>query len=244
MDGFICVYLHLNPITKEPFYIGIGNLKRPYVKFGRSNEWKNFVKTNGYEVSLYHENLKWEEAITLEKELISKYGRLDNNTGILLNKTSGGEGQQTHGVWSFEELEREALKYKTRSEFSLKNNGAYKSALRNKVLNIVCAHMPSHRKSYKLTQNKCHEIALRYDTKSELQYKQKSVYNKIIRMKWGELCFSHMRQKVDKEYCQTIALQFNKPMELSRMNKYIYNIILKNKWQEELFAHMTSKKTK
>lgn len=241
MEDFICVYIHVNPITKEPFYVGIGNSKRPYVKHGRSKEWKSYVKEHGYEIVMLKENLKWKEAILIEKELITKYGRVNVNTGTLLNKTCGGEGQQKYGVWSYEELEREALKYKTRSEFSEKSNGAYKAAMRNKKLNLICAHMPYDRNVFKLTKEKCHEIAMRYNTKSELQEKNKSVYNKIIRERWGELCFSHMRQQVDKEYCKKVASQFNHTSDLIRENKYIYNLILKNKWQGELLAHMTPK---
>lgn len=243
MEGFICIYVHLHPINKEPFYVGIGNLKRPYVKHGRSKEWKYFIKKHGYEIAILYENLIWEEAVKLEKELINKYGRLDNNTGILLNKSSGGEGQQKSEDWLFEEIEREALKYKTRSEFFNNSRGAYKSAARNKILNLVCSHMPYNRNNYKLTQDKCVEIALKYKTKAELQYKHKSVYNKIIRMKWGELCFSHMKQKIDKQYCKTIALKFSRPTDLMREHKYVYNTIIKNDWKEELFTHMSYIKT-
>lgn len=241
MENFICVYLHLNPDTKQPFYVGIGNIKRPYIKIGRSKEWKEYVQKYGCEISIFAENLSWADAIELEKAFIEKFGRVNIGTGILLNKTCGGEGQQKYGVWSLEELIREALKYKTRSEFCEKSNGAYKAAMRNKKLNIICAHMPYNRNVFKLTKEKCHEIAMRYNTKSELQEKNKSVYNKIVRERWGEVCFSHMKQKVDKEYCKNIANQFKHTSDLIRENKYIYNLITKNKWQGELFAHMTPK---
>ena len=36
--------------------------------------------------------MTWDEACTKEIEFIKLYGRKDNNTGILVNLTDGGEG--------------------------------------------------------------------------------------------------------------------------------------------------------
>jgi hypothetical protein len=70
-----------------PYYIGIGNCKRPYI--GK--------RSCGYpppkdRVIILHENLDWRKACKIEKELIAFYGRKDVGTGILRNMTDGGEG--------------------------------------------------------------------------------------------------------------------------------------------------------
>lgn len=86
------IYRHIKP-SGEVFYIGIGSRKdRAYSKHRRNNLWKNIVKKHGYRVELLSENISKEQAIELEMILISWYGRRDNNTGILVNMTNGGEG--------------------------------------------------------------------------------------------------------------------------------------------------------
>lgn len=87
------VYKHTRLDTNEIFYIGISvNSKRAYNKSQRNKIWKGIVSRAGYVVDIIYENLTWEEACEKEKELIKKYGRLDNNTGILANLTDGGDG--------------------------------------------------------------------------------------------------------------------------------------------------------
>lgn len=91
MNNF-CIYRHIRLDTNKVFYIGIGNSKRPYVKNTRSDFWKNITNKTKYEVQILKSNLTKEEAIELEKILISYYGRINNKTGILCNLTDGGEG--------------------------------------------------------------------------------------------------------------------------------------------------------
>jgi hypothetical protein len=52
------------------------------------------IRQEGFEpiVEKVHDNISNNVAITLEKELIAKYGRITNNTGTLCNFTDGGEG--------------------------------------------------------------------------------------------------------------------------------------------------------
>ena len=88
----ICVYQHIRLDTNEVFYIGIGNIKRPYIISNRNIHWKNIVNKVGYKIEILYENLTWEEACNIEINLIKHYGRLDLGTGILINFTNGGEG--------------------------------------------------------------------------------------------------------------------------------------------------------
>ena len=187
-----------------------------------------------------YNNLTWGEATNIEKELIVKIGRVDKGLGTLVNRTNGGEGIQRKDRWTFEEIKREALKHTRRSDFFDKVNGAYKAAVRIGVLEEVCSHIEScpGKNPFKLTKEKCWEIALQFDRQTDLIEAKKSVYNKIVRLGWGQECFSHMKQKIDKEYCKDIALRFDRRTDLMIFNKYIYRIIIKNNWGEELFSHM------
>lgn len=86
------LYVHKRMDNGEIFYVGIGNLRRPYVKYKRSSWWKNIVKIYGYEVEIIKENLSWEEACELEKFYIKKIGREDLGLGSLINMSDGGDG--------------------------------------------------------------------------------------------------------------------------------------------------------
>jgi hypothetical protein len=70
-----------------PYYIGKGKKGRAYSK----NHAINLPK-NDSRILILKENLSESAAHELEIYLISKYGRKDINTGILRNKTDGGEG--------------------------------------------------------------------------------------------------------------------------------------------------------
>lgn len=87
------VYQHKRNDTNEIFYIGIGKTeKRAYSKHGRNSHWINVVNKVGYSVEIITTCDSWEEACQIEQYLIKYYGRFDLNTGILVNKTDGGEG--------------------------------------------------------------------------------------------------------------------------------------------------------
>jgi hypothetical protein len=87
------IYQHKRLDTLEVFYIGIGKKSnRAYSKQRRNKYWNSIVNKVGYQVEIIQEVDTWEEACKIEIELISKYGRKDNNTGSLVNMTDGGEG--------------------------------------------------------------------------------------------------------------------------------------------------------
>lgn len=69
-----------------PYYIGKGKGRRAYAKHNVN------LPKNKERIILLQRNLTEEQSHNLEKELIAKYGRKDVGTGILHNKTDGGEG--------------------------------------------------------------------------------------------------------------------------------------------------------
>jgi hypothetical protein len=90
------VYRHIRKDNLQPFYIGIGKEKKRAYKTHKSNRnkhWINIYKKYGHIVEILTKDIGWEDACELEMFLISKYGRIDNKTGILVNMTNGGEGQ-------------------------------------------------------------------------------------------------------------------------------------------------------
>ena len=81
------VYLYLRE-DGTPYYVGKGKGRRAFSNKGRK---ENFPLDEN-KIVFHSKNLTEDEAFTLEKELIIKYGRKNNNTGILINLTNGGEG--------------------------------------------------------------------------------------------------------------------------------------------------------
>jgi hypothetical protein len=93
------VYSHTRIDTNQIFYIGVGtgrNYYRSREKERRNEHWNRIVNKTDYLINILFDNLSFEDACKKEIELISLYGRVNNNTGILCNQTDGGDG--TKGV--------------------------------------------------------------------------------------------------------------------------------------------------
>lgn len=100
------VYHLIDPKDGLPFYVGKGKGKRMFDHEKRvlrgnfpNNNGTLFYKirkilNNGNNViyTKISENLESKSALSLEVDEIKKYGRRDNNTGILCNMTDGGDG--------------------------------------------------------------------------------------------------------------------------------------------------------
>lgn len=86
------VYKHYRKDNNQLFYVGIGkDIKRAFSKRKRNDLWQNIINKYGYYVEIFAENISYQTAKNIEIDLIKKYGRLDNNTGILSNMTNGGD---------------------------------------------------------------------------------------------------------------------------------------------------------
>lgn len=91
------VYIHRrNDIENDYdniFYVGIGTKKRVFQTLSRNKFWKHIVNKHGFTGSIVKDDLTWEAACLMEKELIKFYGRKDLGLGNLCNLTDGGDGQ-------------------------------------------------------------------------------------------------------------------------------------------------------
>lgn len=95
MDKVFYVYAYLrdadSTVAKAgtPYYIGKGSGSRAYTK----NKNDSISKpVNPKNIVVLESNLTEIGAFALERRYIKWYGRLDNGTGILRNRTDGGEG--------------------------------------------------------------------------------------------------------------------------------------------------------
>lgn len=104
--------------------------------------------------------------------------------------------------WTLEKLTVEALKYKTRKEFSDNSHGAYCMARKNGVLNEICSHMPLHavrdysgenNPSFKWAIELIKKEALKYSTRSEFQKSSGSSYIAAIKNGILDEACNHMK---------------------------------------------------
>lgn len=83
----------------SPYYIGIGLPDRPFAPHKHGGA--NLLPANPLNIVIMETGLSFNEAKELEKYWIAFYGRKDLGTGILRNRTNGGEG--TSGLKRTEE---------------------------------------------------------------------------------------------------------------------------------------------
>ena len=127
-----CVYLHINPKTKEVFYVGIGREDRAYNFRNRNKFWNNYKNKHGVKVEIIKKGLKIKEACKLEVDLINHYGRRDLKEGTLVNLSNGGEGvkhfanyEDTHKCFC---LITQKI-YESIRQFCIENNLSYNAVV-------------------------------------------------------------------------------------------------------------------
>lgn len=98
------IYKHIRIEDEEVFYIGISskddNYQRSKSKNDRSTFWKNYTNLYPYRIEILLDNITWQEAKEIEKELIIEFGKRVDKTGTLVNITDGGEGTLGCAPWN------------------------------------------------------------------------------------------------------------------------------------------------
>lgn len=129
------VYKHIKADTKELFYIGIGlSKKRAYSFHSRNKLWYNIVNKHGLEHEIIFNDIDIKLAKQIEVYLISYYGRLDNNSGILANMTNGGDGAVNLSIESRNRISKSLTGKKQSHESNEKRKQSLKKTWENQEL--------------------------------------------------------------------------------------------------------------
>ena len=145
--------------------------------------------------------------------------------------------------WTKEECHKESMKYKTRKEFSNNNHWAYQKSVEKGWINEICQHMKiiCHPNNY-WTEEKCLEIASKYDDLRTFKEEYEYVYEKIIKNNWKYM-IKNMNPVINdnfwtKEKCLMMALKCETKKEFRSASEVAYRWALKKGIMNEICSHM------
>lgn len=116
------VYAYLRKKDLTPYYIGKGKNNRAWQR-----SHSVVVPRDHNRIIIIAKNLTEIGALAIERRLIKWYGRIDLKTGILRNKTDGGEGCSNIIPWNKDKIIGSFLSSAGREKISKANKGINKN---------------------------------------------------------------------------------------------------------------------
>ena len=151
--------------------------------------------------------------------------------------------------WTLKKLKIEAKKYKSRSEFEKSNSGAYSSARRQGVLDVVCSHMKRlvNKKGY-WTKGKIIKEMRKFKTVPEFRKNSGGAYSAYLKyfrneinikktLVSGQISYKNMTLEEAIE----ISSEYSHKAQMQKELRGLYSKIMSNGWDEDCFKHFINK---
>ncbi len=94
--------------------------------------------------------------------------------------------------WTNENLQLEALKYKTKSDFANGSRSAYFTSINRGILDKICSHMEEQIHNW--TNQELHDEALKYSSRGEFQKMSRTAYVIAYKRQILDKICSHMKK--------------------------------------------------
>lgn len=152
--------------------------------------------------------------------------------------------------WTYDNCEKEFLKYNTLCKLKKFRSICYKSALENDWIDKLSKHMLPFKKQnkFKHTYEFCEKITQTYDNYSSFIKNESTLLYHIVKNGWKDELTHHMHHiKVEIGYwnnienCHTAALKYSNRTDFKKRNGSAYNIACKNGWLNNICSHMIRK---
>jgi predicted GIY-YIG superfamily endonuclease len=194
LENTIYIGLTFNPKKREHDHIsyGIKAVKELFQK--------------GAVLVIVSDLLEPKKAGEIERKLIQDYKEKGFN---VINSKRGGSLGACKLKWTKEEVTKEALKYKTKSDFIKGAPTAYGKALKEKYLKEICSHMISLKSDWSYEDLKI--LALKYDNLNEFMKKERKAYHVLARRNYFQDLISHMKRRISKDWTwESILIEMKK----------------------------------
>ncbi len=160
----------------------------------------------------------------------------------------------TNIKWTYEKLQEESLKYKTRTEFAKKSKCAYERAHKMGIFEEICVHMPKHvdqsgenSPTFKWTLEKIQKEASKYVSRERFKIGSRGAYYAALRngildrvcAHMEYICYPWSEREVIEE-----ALKYKNRLEFQKKSKGAYNHAWTNGFLDKACAHMKKPKAR
>jgi hypothetical protein len=186
------------------------------------------------------EYLSKEEAVKMEGQIEKQY---KNNGWRVLNVAKTGALGSSILKWTFDEVQKEALKYDRLIDFQKKSSGAYGSALRNGWVDDITKHMVKKKNKY--TYGEVKNVALLYHTLKDFREKNNGAYQAAKLNGWFDDVTSHMIKGPKKgskwddyDKVRQEALKYQNTTDFKKYSSGAFKSAYRNGWFQDVTKHM------
>lgn len=195
--------------------------------------YRYFHDTLGKEVPepiVLHRDILADDAKEYEKKYVEQF--LNDGKLVLNIAKTGSLGG--YGIWTKESCKNEAKKYKSRSEFAIKSNGAYEAARKNGWLDSYTWFEEKRKKDGYWTYDTCHEEAKKYRSRRAFGMNCGTAYRVARKNGWlDDYTWFKEKQKHNywnQETCFEEAKKYKAKSEFAKKSGGAYNLARKNGW--------------